>query len=325
MAVKDRRPFLHRDQDPAARRADRGPRLPFPDTGARPGRSRLTGRAALLALVLCSLVVALAYPIRQYVSQRAEIADLQREQAARRRQRVEDLRDHKARWQDDAYAEQQARAAAALRDAGARRASSSSTRRRPSRPPPSRSRRPPWSPERLGRGRQGRRRRPPAVNRPRRPAADRRRRPCHRADRSGSTSRKTGMEDACRLPADPRAPSRPTRTSRPSSSSSAVPPRGLRAHRAPLPVRAAGRGGDGAAAARRHALPHDVLPDVPAGGLGHRHAGGERRHEGDDGAAGHRPGAGRRLPGRARGLHRAPRRHRGAGAASRARAACRTG
>ncbi|MFI6491757.1 septum formation initiator family protein [Streptomyces sp. NPDC050564] len=71
-------------------------------------RSRLTGRAALLALVLCSLIVALAYPIRQYVSQRAEIADVerQREQA---RERVEQLRDLKARWRDDAYAEQQIR------------------------------------------------------------------------------------------------------------------------------------------------------------------------------------------------------------------------
>ncbi|MFC8241306.1 FtsB family cell division protein [Streptomyces chartreusis] len=71
-------------------------------------RSRLTGRAALLALVVCSLVVALAYPIRQYVSQRAEIADLQREKEEAA-QRVEDLRDIKARWQDDAYAEQQVR------------------------------------------------------------------------------------------------------------------------------------------------------------------------------------------------------------------------
>ncbi|MFF4270807.1 septum formation initiator family protein [Streptomyces sp. NPDC001536] len=71
-------------------------------------RSRLTGRAALLALVLCSLIVALAYPIRQYVSQRAEIADLQRQQE-QARQRVEHLRDQKARWQDDAYAEQQIR------------------------------------------------------------------------------------------------------------------------------------------------------------------------------------------------------------------------
>ncbi|MDH6627992.1 cell division protein FtsB [Streptomyces sp. LBL] len=71
-------------------------------------RSRLTGRAALLALVLCTLIVALAYPIRQYVSQRADIADQQRlqEQA---RQRVEQLRDLKARWQDDTYARQQIR------------------------------------------------------------------------------------------------------------------------------------------------------------------------------------------------------------------------
>ncbi|MET9828602.1 septum formation initiator family protein [Streptomyces sp. NPDC006385] len=71
-------------------------------------RSRLTGRAALLALVVCSMVVALAYPIRQYVSQRAEIADLQR-QKQEAAERVEQLRDTKARWQDDAYAEQQIR------------------------------------------------------------------------------------------------------------------------------------------------------------------------------------------------------------------------
>ncbi|MFJ8465695.1 FtsB family cell division protein [Streptomyces swartbergensis] len=71
-------------------------------------RSRLTGRAALLALVMCSLIVALAYPMREYVSQRAEIDDLQREQQ-QARQRVERLRDLKARWQDDAYAEQQIR------------------------------------------------------------------------------------------------------------------------------------------------------------------------------------------------------------------------
>ncbi|MBO4257771.1 FtsB family cell division protein [Streptomyces griseorubiginosus] len=71
-------------------------------------RSRLTGRAALLALVVCTLVVALAYPMRQYVSQRAQISDLERQQQ-RERQRVEQLRDLKARWQDDAYAEQQIR------------------------------------------------------------------------------------------------------------------------------------------------------------------------------------------------------------------------
>ncbi|MGV9254201.1 FtsB family cell division protein [Streptomyces sp. NPDC003697] len=71
-------------------------------------RSRLTGRAALLALVVCSMVVALAYPMRQYVSQRAEIADM-RQQKRQAQQRVRQLRDLKARWQDDAYAQQQIR------------------------------------------------------------------------------------------------------------------------------------------------------------------------------------------------------------------------
>ncbi|MFJ3337620.1 septum formation initiator family protein [Streptomyces sp. NPDC086766] len=71
-------------------------------------RSRLTGRAALLALVVCSLVVALAYPMRQYVSQRAEI-DALRQQKRQAQERVKQLRDLKARWQDDAYARQQIR------------------------------------------------------------------------------------------------------------------------------------------------------------------------------------------------------------------------
>ncbi|AWK09055.1 acyl-phosphate glycerol 3-phosphate acyltransferase [Streptomyces spongiicola] len=65
-------------------------------------RSRLTGRAAFLALVVCSMIVALAYPMRAYVSQRNEIAE-QRRLAAAARERVERLRDEKARLQDDAY------------------------------------------------------------------------------------------------------------------------------------------------------------------------------------------------------------------------------
>ncbi|MFC7309905.1 septum formation initiator family protein [Streptomyces monticola] len=71
-------------------------------------RSRLTGRAALLALVLCSLIVALAYPIRQYVAQRADIQEQERK-LADARERTEELRDAKARWQDPAYVERQAR------------------------------------------------------------------------------------------------------------------------------------------------------------------------------------------------------------------------
>ncbi|WP_326650367.1 MULTISPECIES: septum formation initiator family protein [unclassified Streptomyces] len=71
-------------------------------------RSRLTGRAAFLTLVICSLVVALAYPMRQYVSQRADIAD-QKRRMGDAKQQVERLRDEKARLQDDRYVERLAR------------------------------------------------------------------------------------------------------------------------------------------------------------------------------------------------------------------------
>ena len=73
-----------------------------------PRRSRFTGRAALLVLVLCSLVVVLAYPTRQYIAQRAEITK-QRAAAEQARKRVQELREEKARWQDPAYIEAQAR------------------------------------------------------------------------------------------------------------------------------------------------------------------------------------------------------------------------
>lgn len=71
-------------------------------------RSRLTGRAAFLALVVCSLVVALAYPMRQYVSQRAEIAEQER-MMDDARARLEQLKDEKARLQDDMYVRRLAR------------------------------------------------------------------------------------------------------------------------------------------------------------------------------------------------------------------------
>ncbi|MFI6288415.1 septum formation initiator family protein [Streptomyces sp. NPDC051018] len=71
-------------------------------------RSRLTGRAAFLVLVVCSLVVALAYPMRQYVSQRGDIAD-QRDRMAEAEQQVERLRDEKARLQDEMYIRRLAR------------------------------------------------------------------------------------------------------------------------------------------------------------------------------------------------------------------------
>ena len=46
----------------------------------RSGRSSLNSRAAVLALVLCTLVLMLAYPVQQYLAQRGVIAKLHRAQ-----------------------------------------------------------------------------------------------------------------------------------------------------------------------------------------------------------------------------------------------------
>ncbi|MEZ0069005.1 cell division protein FtsB [Streptacidiphilus sp. MAP12-20] len=72
-------------------------------------RPKLTGRAAVLALVVCALVAALAYPMRQFIAQRTQI-DEQRAAQQQAQQQVEELRREKARWQDPAYVEAQARA-----------------------------------------------------------------------------------------------------------------------------------------------------------------------------------------------------------------------
>jgi len=71
-------------------------------------RSNLTGRAAVLALVVCLLAISLAYPLREYLAQRGDIAgyrDKVNEQGAR----VAELRRQHARWSDQAYVEAQAR------------------------------------------------------------------------------------------------------------------------------------------------------------------------------------------------------------------------
>ena len=42
--------------------------------GREPRKTNLTGRAAMLALVVCLLAISLAYPLREYLSQRGEIS-----------------------------------------------------------------------------------------------------------------------------------------------------------------------------------------------------------------------------------------------------------
>lgn len=44
-------------------------------------RPQLTGRAAILAIVVCAIAMSLAYPVREYIAQRRAIAELQAEKA----------------------------------------------------------------------------------------------------------------------------------------------------------------------------------------------------------------------------------------------------
>ena len=75
------------------------------DAGRRPS---LTGRAAVLAVVVCMLAISLAYPLREYLAQRGDIGEY-RERVAQQRGRVAALEAARERWQDPAYVEAQAR------------------------------------------------------------------------------------------------------------------------------------------------------------------------------------------------------------------------
>lgn len=57
-------------------------------------RPQLTGRAAILAVVVCAIAMSLAYPVREYVAQRRQIAQLEAQQAnaLRKLQRLEERR-----------------------------------------------------------------------------------------------------------------------------------------------------------------------------------------------------------------------------------------
>lgn len=60
----------------------------------RPLRPHFTGRAAVLAIVLCGIALSLAYPVREYISQRRQIDQLlaQGAQIQWQRQRLESER-----------------------------------------------------------------------------------------------------------------------------------------------------------------------------------------------------------------------------------------
>ena len=68
----------------------------------------LTGRAAVLAIVVCLLAISLAYPLRQYLAQRSDIGEY-RERVRAQEERVAELRRQHERWNDPRYVEAQAR------------------------------------------------------------------------------------------------------------------------------------------------------------------------------------------------------------------------
>src|ERR1700752_2029089 len=73
-----------------------------------PRTTRLTGRAAVLAVVICAIALSLAYPVREYMSQRQQIDQLVAQQQTMLSQ-VKSLQAEQARLSDKSYIEQLAR------------------------------------------------------------------------------------------------------------------------------------------------------------------------------------------------------------------------
>lgn len=71
-------------------------------------RPALTSRAAILALVLCAVTLSLAYPLREYIAQRSEIAQLQ-ETRGQLEDSVADLEQRREVLSTDEHVEQEAR------------------------------------------------------------------------------------------------------------------------------------------------------------------------------------------------------------------------
>ncbi|MFN8172866.1 MAG: septum formation initiator family protein [Candidatus Nanopelagicales bacterium] len=79
-----------------------------PRPAQRGSRSSFTGRALVLALVATALLVSMAVPVRAWLAQRAQIADL-RAQVDEAAARVEALAVEKKRWDDPSFVAAQAR------------------------------------------------------------------------------------------------------------------------------------------------------------------------------------------------------------------------
>jgi cell division protein FtsL len=75
---------------------------------AAPRTTRLTGRAAVLAVVICAVALSLAYPVREYIAQRRQIDQLVTQQQNASSQ-VKKLEQQQARLSSPSYIEQVAR------------------------------------------------------------------------------------------------------------------------------------------------------------------------------------------------------------------------
>jgi cell division protein FtsB len=95
---------VKRDGSGRERAGREGARRP----GLRIAGGRLTGRAGILALALCAVVVTIAYPLQQYLAQRSQISALNAQNAATAQQ-VAQLQAELAKWSDPAYVAIQAR------------------------------------------------------------------------------------------------------------------------------------------------------------------------------------------------------------------------
>jgi cell division protein FtsL len=73
-----------------------------------PRTTRLTSRAAVLAVVICAIALSLAYPVRAYLAQREQIGQLMAQQQTMLAQ-VKNLQAEQARLSDRSYIEQLAR------------------------------------------------------------------------------------------------------------------------------------------------------------------------------------------------------------------------
>ena len=73
-----------------------------------PRPTRLTSRAAVLAVVMCAIALSLAYPVRAYMAQRQQIDQLVAQQQTMLTQ-VKNLQAEQAKLSDKSYIEQLAR------------------------------------------------------------------------------------------------------------------------------------------------------------------------------------------------------------------------